>query len=98
VAEAAVKARSAGKAGGQRDKRAVREILDQVKAEGRSALTAPEGKRVCDAYGIPVPQEAVANSADAAARFAADMGFPVVLKVVSPDILHKTGPAACWSG
>ena len=90
MAEAAVKARSAGKAGGQRDKRAVREILDQVKAEGRSALTAPEGKRVCDAYGIPVPQEGVANSADAAAKLAADMGFPVVLKVVSPDILHKT--------
>src|SRR5215204_5320692 len=41
---------------------AVRQVLDKVKAEGRLALTAPEGKLVCDAYGIPVPKEGVANS------------------------------------
>ena len=38
------------------DKNAVRQILDKVKAEGRAALTAPEGKLVCDAYGIAVPK------------------------------------------
>src|SRR5215204_5857604 len=69
---------------------AVRQVLDKVKAEGRLALTAPEGKLVCDAYGIPVPKEGVANSAEAAAKLASGMGFPVVLKIVSPDILHKT--------
>jgi hypothetical protein len=37
------------------DKTAVRTILDKVKADGRTSLTAPEGKLVCDAYGIPVP-------------------------------------------
>jgi acyl-CoA synthetase (NDP forming) len=42
------------------DKTAVRNIIDTVKAEGRTSLTAPEGKLVCDAYGIPVPQEGVA--------------------------------------
>jgi acetyl coenzyme A synthetase (ADP forming)-like protein len=68
----------------------VRQVLDKVKADGREALTAPEGKLVCDAYGIPVPKEGVANSADEAARLAQDMGLPVVLKIVSPDILHKT--------
>ena len=68
----------------------VRRVLDQVRAEGRDSLTAPEGKQVCDAYGIPVPQEGVAESADEAAKLAAGMGFPVVLKIVSPDILHKT--------
>ena len=72
------------------DKAAVRRVLDSVKAAGRNALTAPEGKQVCDAYGIPVPQEAVATSAAEAARVASAMGFPVVLKIVSPDILHKT--------
>jgi acetyl coenzyme A synthetase (ADP forming)-like protein len=72
------------------DKTAVRKILDQVKAEGRTALTAPEGKRVCDAYGIAVPKEGVANSAAEAVKLAGSMGFPVVLKIVSPDILHKT--------
>ncbi len=68
----------------------VRRILDQVRAEGRTSLTAPEGKLVCDAYGIAVPKEGVATSAAEAARIAAAMGFPVVLKIVSPEILHKT--------
>jgi acyl-CoA synthetase (NDP forming) len=71
-------------------KTAVRQILDKVKAEGRTALTAPEGKLVCEAYGIPVPKEGVATSAAAAAKLASGMGFPVVLKIVSPEILHKT--------
>ena len=68
----------------------VRRVLDAVKAEGRTALTAPEGKLVCEAYGIPVPQEGVAKSAAEAATMATGMGFPVVLKIVSPEILHKT--------
>ena len=68
----------------------VRMILDAVKAEGRSSLTAPEGKLVCDAYGIAVPQEGLAGSAAEAARLASSMGYPVVMKIVSPDILHKT--------
>jgi acetyl coenzyme A synthetase (ADP forming)-like protein len=72
------------------DRTAVRNVLDKAKAEGRQALTAPEGKLVCDAYGIKVPQEGVAASGEEAARLAAGMGFPVVMKIVSPDILHKT--------
>src|SRR5438132_10224554 len=69
---------------------AVRKILDAVKADKRTSLTAPEGKLVCDAYGIPVPKEGVATSAADAAKLATGMGFPVVLKIVSPEILHKT--------
>ena len=68
----------------------VRRILDLAKAEGRTSLTAPEGKLVCDAYGIATPKEGVATSAADAAKMAAAMGFPVVLKIVSPEILHKT--------
>ncbi|QSN63828.1 acetate--CoA ligase family protein (plasmid) [Caballeronia sp. M1242] len=71
-------------------KRRVAEIFERVKAEGRASLTAPEGKLVCDAYGISVPQEGVATSADDAAKLASFIGFPVVLKIVSPEILHKT--------
>ncbi len=73
-----------------KDKTKVRTILDAVKAAGRDSLTAPEGKLICDAYGIAVPQEAVAASAAEAQKLAAAMGFPVVMKIVSPDILHKT--------
>ena len=72
------------------DKAKVRQILDAVRKEGRDSLTAPEGKLICDAYGIAVPQEGVATSAAEAAKMAAGMGFPVVMKIVSPDILHKT--------
>jgi acetyl coenzyme A synthetase (ADP forming)-like protein len=71
-------------------KDAVRKILDAVKADKRSSLTAPEGKLVCDAYGIPVPKEGVAKSAIEAVKLASGVGFPVVMKIVSPDILHKT--------
>jgi len=73
-----------------KDKAAVRKILDAVKASGRTSLTAPEGKQVCDAYGIAVPGEGVAKSAADASKLASGMGFPVVMKIVSPDILHKT--------
>ena len=72
------------------DKDAVRKILATVRQEGRDALTAPEGKLVCDAYGIAVPGEGVARSPTGAVELASKMGFPVVLKIVSPDILHKT--------
>ncbi len=69
---------------------AVRKVLDAVKSEGRTSLTAPEGKKVCDAYGIPVPKEGLAKTAAEAAKLATAMGWPVVMKVVSPEILHKT--------
>ncbi|WP_454726490.1 MULTISPECIES: acetate--CoA ligase family protein [Cupriavidus] len=72
------------------DKDAVRKILAAVKEAGRDALTAPEGKLVCDAYGIRVPGEGVARTPTGAVELAAQMGYPVVLKIVSPDILHKT--------
>ncbi|TWA55951.1 acetyl coenzyme A synthetase (ADP forming)-like protein [Azospirillum baldaniorum] len=68
----------------------VRRLLDTAKAEGRNALTAPEAKQLCDVYGIPVPKEGLATSADEAVTLAEGMGFPVVMKIVSPQILHKT--------
>jgi acetyl coenzyme A synthetase (ADP forming)-like protein len=72
------------------DRAAVREVLDRVKAEKRSSLSAPEAKQVADAYGLPVPQEGLATSADEAVKLAERIGFPVVMKIVSPEILHKT--------
>ena len=68
----------------------VRVVLDQVKADGRTALTAPECKTVCDAYGIPMPEEGLANSPAEAVEIADRIGYPAVMKVVSTDIQHKT--------
>src|SRR3984885_7152194 len=72
------------------DKNAVRKILDQAKAAKREALTAPEARGVCEAYGITIPKEGVAKTAEEAGKLASDIGFPVVMKIVSPQILHKT--------
>ncbi|GAC1306358.1 MAG: acetate--CoA ligase family protein [Steroidobacteraceae bacterium] len=72
------------------DKAAVRKILDAAKAARRESLTAPEARGVCEAYGITVPKEGVAKSAEEATKLASDIGFPVVMKIVSPQILHKT--------
>ncbi|TDC75792.1 acetate--CoA ligase family protein [Streptomyces hainanensis] len=71
-------------------RQAVRDLLDAVRAEGRTVLTAPEGKLITDAYGIATPAEGVAETADAAVALADRIGFPVVLKIVSPDISHKS--------
>ncbi|SFS78326.1 acetate--CoA ligase family protein [Saccharopolyspora flava] len=68
----------------------VREVLDAVRSDGRTALTAPEAKKLCDAYGIPTAGEGLATSSDEAVALAAEIGEPVALKIVSPDILHKT--------
>ncbi len=61
----------------------------QARKEGRSYLLEPEAKIVCMEYGIPVTRFKVALTQDEAMRFADQIGFPVVLKIVSPDILHK---------
>jgi acetyl coenzyme A synthetase (ADP forming)-like protein len=72
------------------DKSAVRRILDEAKAAGREALTAPEARGICEAYGINIPREGVAKTGEEAVKLATSIGFPVVMKVVSPQILHKT--------
>ena len=69
---------------------AVKELIDKAYAEGRHTLTEAEGKKMFAAYGIPVPGAAVVTSAADAAKEGAKIGFPVVMKIVSPDIAHKT--------
>ena len=72
------------------DRKVVQDVLDQALAEGRTSLSAPEAKKVADAYGIPTPGEGLATTAEETASLAQEIGFPVVLKIVSPEILHKT--------
>ena len=72
------------------DKASVRKVLEMVKAQGRGALAPDECRPVCAAYGIPLPTEALAKSTAEAAKLAAGVGYPAVMKIVSPDILHKT--------
>lgn len=64
-----------------------RRKLQEVKGP---ALNEVEGRRLLAAYGIPGPKEAVATTAEGAVEAAQHIGYPVVLKIISPDIQHKT--------
>jgi acetate---CoA ligase (ADP-forming) subunit beta len=65
-------------------------IFSQVIKEGRKALLEPEAKTICIEYGIPVTKFKVASNEKEAAKFADEIGYPVVLKIVSQDIIHKS--------
>ncbi len=65
-------------------------ILDAAWDEGRRSLTEPETLGVLAAYGIPVVEHFLTSSAEEAVERARQIGFPVVLKLVSPEIAHKS--------
>ncbi len=66
------------------------EIIHHAREDGRSALTEVEAKELFTLYGLPVTPTKLARSEDEAVRLAKEIGFPVVMKIVSPDILHKS--------
>jgi len=68
----------------------VRELFDRVRAEGRVSIGDAEAREVLEAYGFPIPPSRLAKTPEEAVEIAEEMGYPVVLKVASPDILHKT--------
>lgn len=66
------------------------EIIEKAKKEGRKKLLEHEAYEVLRAYGLPVPKAGLATSSEEAVKLAEQIGFPVVLKIVSPDIVHKS--------
>jgi acetyltransferase len=71
-------------------KRPILAILRNAAFEDREILTEDEAKRILKYYNFPVVRTAAANTVDEAVAFATDMGFPVVLKILSPQIVHKS--------
>jgi len=67
-----------------------KQILERAKSEGRLKLLEHESLKLCEIYGLPVARYGLATSEEEAVALASDIGFPVVLKVVSPDISHKS--------
>src|SRR5690606_24063 len=67
-----------------------REILRAAQGEGRTWLTEPEAKQVLECFGIPTVRTLTAASVEEAAQVAAGLGYPVALKILSPDITHKS--------
>ncbi|MCG8346640.1 MAG: acetate--CoA ligase family protein [Chloroflexales bacterium] len=72
------------------DHQRVRDLFAKVQASGRVELGEIEAREVMDAYGLHLPQSRLAQSPDEAAQIATEIGYPVVMKISSPDILHKT--------
>jgi len=72
------------------DRQRVAKIFRQVRAEGRLKIGDADARAVMEAYGIPIPASKVCKTAEEAAAFAEEIGYPVVMKIGSPDILHKT--------
>jgi len=70
--------------------REVAEILKNARKEGRNNLLEPEAKIVCQEYDISVTEFRVARTEEEAITYGNEIGFPVVLKIVSPDIVHKS--------
>lgn len=72
------------------DNDAVHEVIDAAREDGRVEIGDAESRAILKACGFRVARSEIAANADEAARIAGEIGYPVVLKIASPDILHKT--------
>jgi 4-hydroxybutyryl-CoA synthetase (ADP-forming) len=72
------------------DKSRVKKVFETVKKEGRTNLLEEEGQEVLKSYGFPLPESILAKTEDEAAKVAKKIGFPVVMKIASPQIIHKS--------
>jgi acetyl-CoA synthetase (ADP-forming) len=72
----------------------VERIIESALSSGRNFLLEPESKEVVSSYGMPVTKFRVAKTVDEAIKFSGEIGYPVVIKVVSPDVLHKSDVGA----
>ena len=65
-------------------------IFDKVKKEKRPNLLEEEGQEVLRAYGLPLPKSTLAKNENEAVKTAKKIGYPVVMKIASPQIIHKS--------
>jgi acetate---CoA ligase (ADP-forming) len=72
------------------DKAAARRVFERVRSENRVSIGDFEARAILEAYGMKIPESEVAKTPDDAIQIANAIGYPVVLKIASPDILHKT--------
>jgi 4-hydroxybutyryl-CoA synthetase (ADP-forming) len=73
-----------------KDKEKVRSIFDNVRRQGRANLLEEEGYEVLRAYGFPTPKSILAATEEEGVRAGNEIGYPVVMKIASPDIIHKS--------
>lgn len=68
----------------------ISDIISRVRSDERTFLLANEARELMEIVGVPVPRSEVAKNLQDTIAFAEDIGFPVVMKVVSKDIIHKS--------
>jgi acetyltransferase len=72
------------------DREAVARVFEQARSEGRTGIGDAEAQDILKAYGITTPRSDVFPTPDGAVAFCREIGYPVVMKIASPDILHKS--------
>jgi acetyltransferase len=72
------------------DNQAVKQVLENAKKDGRYAIGDAEAWEILKAYGLSIPRSVLAKTSQEAVEVAGKLGYPVVMKIASPDILHKT--------
>ena len=72
------------------NKSKAKKIFDQVKKEKRTSLLEEEGQEILRAYGFPLPKSILAKNEKDAVKSARKIGYPIVLKIASPQIIHKS--------
>jgi acetyl coenzyme A synthetase (ADP forming)-like protein len=72
------------------DRKTVQGVIDRVRSEQRTTIGDAESREILQAYGMRIPRSEVAENPERAVEIAREIGYPVVLKIASPDILHKT--------
>ncbi|MGC9469153.1 MAG: acetate--CoA ligase family protein [Anaerolineae bacterium] len=75
---------------GDVDEQAARDVIAKVREDGDRDMTEVESKAIFEAYGLPVAHTRLATNEDQAVELAEKIGYPIVMKIVSPDILHKS--------
>lgn len=72
------------------NKELAKKVFDKVKKEKRPNLLEEEGQEILRAYGFPLPQSSLAKNENEAVKIAKKIGYPVVMKIASPQIIHKS--------
>jgi acetyltransferase len=72
------------------DQLAAKKVFDLVRSENRLTIGDAESRKILQAYDIRIPKSEIAETPELAVTIAGKIGYPIVLKIASPDILHKT--------
>ena len=72
------------------DNQIIKEVIDGAKQDGRYSIGDAEAWDILKAYDLKIPRSKLAKTAEEAVAVAGELGYPVVMKIASPDILHKT--------